>query len=93
MEGQRSDDLPPYITIFVVGHVVVPLILAIEMSANPWSMWVTMAVFAPLTLALTILLMQPVKGAVIGMQWGLRLHGFDPQGDFHEKPLPKQSGG
>jgi uncharacterized protein (DUF983 family) len=92
MEGQRSDDLPPYATIFIVGHVVVPLILANEMSANPWPLWIAAAVWVPLTLVLTILLMQPVKGAVIGMQWGLRLHGFDPKGDIHALPLPKQNG-
>lgn len=93
MEGQRSDDLPPYITIFIVGHVIVPLILANEMSANPWPLWLHTAVWVPLTLGLTLLLMQPIKGAVIGMQWGLRLHGFDPKGDFHSRPLPKQQGG
>ncbi len=93
MEGHRSDDLPPYVTIFIVGHVIVPLILMNEMSANPWPIWVHMAVWVPATLLLTFLLMQPVKGAVIGMQWGLRLHGFDPNGDFHARPLPKQRGG
>lgn len=90
MEGQRSDDLPPYITIFIVGHVIVPLILANEMSTNPWPLWVHAAVWVPLTLILTLLLMPRVKGAVIGMQWGLRLHGFDPKGDYHSRPMTKQ---
>jgi uncharacterized protein (DUF983 family) len=87
LEGQRSDDLPPYITIFAVGHLIVPFILANEMSANPWPLWVHFTFWVPLTLVLTLLLMQPVKGMVIGLQWGLRLHGFDPKGDFHAKPL------
>jgi uncharacterized protein (DUF983 family) len=91
MEGQRSDDLPPYITIFIVGHIVVPLILANEMSANPWPLWLHTAVWPTLTLVLALLLMQPVKGAVIGLQWGLRLHGFDPAGDFHARPLPSSA--
>ncbi|MGL4242560.1 MAG: DUF983 domain-containing protein [Beijerinckiaceae bacterium] len=88
LEGHRSDDLPPYVTIFIVGHLIVPLILANEMSANPWPLWVHAAVWLPLTLIVTLLLMPRVKGAIIGMQWGLRLHGFDPQGDFHSQPLP-----
>ena len=29
-----------------------------------------------LTILLSLLLMQPVKGAVIGLQWALRMHGF-----------------
>jgi uncharacterized protein (DUF983 family) len=85
MEGQRSDDLPPYITIMIVGHFIVPLVLANEMSATPWPMWVHFAVWLPLTLVMTLALMQPVKGAVIGLQWGMRLHGFDPKGDYHNR--------
>jgi uncharacterized protein (DUF983 family) len=85
LSGHRSDDLPPYATIFVVGHAIVPLILMNEMSASPWPLWVTAAVWLPLTLIMTLALMQPVKGAIIGMQWGLRLHGFDPAGDYHER--------
>jgi hypothetical protein len=30
-------------------------------------------------LALAILL--PIKGALVGLQWALRMHGFDPEGD------------
>lgn len=88
MGGHRSDDLPPYVTIMIVGHAVVPIILGIEMGLNPWPLWVYFAVFLPGTLLATLLLMQPVKGAVIGLQWGLRLHGFDARGDHHAQPLP-----
>jgi uncharacterized protein (DUF983 family) len=87
LDGHRSDDLPPYVTIMIVGHAIVPIILANEMSANPWSLWVHFTVWLPLTLILTLLLMQPVKGAMIGMQWANRLHGFDPKGDYHAKPI------
>jgi uncharacterized protein (DUF983 family) len=89
VEGQRSDDLPPYVTIMIVGHVIVPAVLAVEMSANPWSIWVNFVVWLPLTLVMTLALMQPVKGAIIAMQWALRLHGFDPKGDIHDAPMKK----
>ncbi len=87
LEGQRSDDLPPYVTIMIVGHLIVPAVLAVEMSANPWSLWVNFAVWLPLTLVMTLAMMQPVKGAIIAMQWALRLHGFDPKGDIHDAPM------
>ena len=29
------------------------------------------------TLILSLALLQPVKGAVVGLQWALRMHGFD----------------
>jgi uncharacterized protein (DUF983 family) len=87
LDGHRSDDLPPYITIMIVGHVIVPIILANEMSANPWPLWVHFSVWLPLTLIFTLSLMQPVKGAIIAMQWAMRLHGFDPKGDYHDRVL------
>jgi uncharacterized protein (DUF983 family) len=86
MTGERSHDLPPYITIFVVGHVIVPLILWAESSQTAWPVWLHLSIWLPLATILTFALMQPVKGAVIGMQWALRLHGFDPAGDIHDAP-------
>ncbi len=88
LDGHRSDDLPPYVTIMIVGHLVVPIILGIEMSQNPWPLWVYFSVFLPGTLVGMLFLMQPVKGAIIGLQWGLRLHGFDARGDYHSQRLP-----
>jgi hypothetical protein len=32
MEGHRADDLPPYIVIFLVGHIIGYLVLEIEMG-------------------------------------------------------------
>jgi uncharacterized protein (DUF983 family) len=90
LDGHRSDDLPPYVTMFIVGHVIVPMILANEMSSAPWSLWTHALVWLPLALGLTIGLMQPVKGAIIGLQWANRMHGFDPQGDYHARVSPAE---
>ncbi len=38
-----------------------------------------LAIYLPFTLIASLLLLQPVKGAVIGLQWALRMHGFDDQ--------------
>jgi uncharacterized protein (DUF983 family) len=86
MEGQRSHDLPPYLTIFIVGHIVVPLVLFAD-DAFALTAWQHLMIFLPLTAALALGLMQPIKGAVIGLQWAKRLHGFDPAGDIHERSL------
>jgi uncharacterized protein (DUF983 family) len=32
----------------------------------------------PLTAILAVALLQPVKGAIVGLQWSYRMHGFDP---------------
>jgi uncharacterized protein (DUF983 family) len=73
---QRADDAPPYIVVFVVGHLIVGLALWAEKAYQP-SLWLHMALWLPLTLALSILMLPPAKGAVIGLQWANRMHGFD----------------
>jgi len=72
----RADDLPAYLVIVIVGHIVVPTILWVETDYSP-SVPMQLAIYLPLTLVLSLLLLQPVKGAVVGVQWALRMHGFD----------------
>jgi uncharacterized protein (DUF983 family) len=71
---QRADDLPPYIVITIVGHIIVGGFLAAERF--DWSMTTNMLLWPALTVIMALLLMQPVKGGVIGLQWALRMHGF-----------------
>ncbi|MBZ9936579.1 DUF983 domain-containing protein [Mesorhizobium sp. BR1-1-16] len=77
LSHQRADDAPPYFTIMAVGHIVVPLILIVETTFHP-SNFVHLAIWLPLTLILTLALLRPIKGAVVGLQWALYMHGFDP---------------
>jgi len=68
----RADDAPPYVTIFIVGHLIVPAMLLLEQNAHP-AVWVHMALWLPLTLALTLGLLPAVKGALLGVQWALKV--------------------
>src|SRR3954454_14134819 len=72
----RADDLPAYLVIVIVGHIVVPAVLWIETNYAP-AVWLQLAIYLPLTFILSLALLQPVKGAVVGFQWALRMHGFD----------------
>ncbi|MFB9265687.1 DUF983 domain-containing protein [Bradyrhizobium erythrophlei] len=72
----RADDLPAYLVIVIVGHIVVPTVLWIETDYSP-PVWLQLSIYLPLTLFLALALIQPVKGAVVGFQWALRMHGFD----------------
>ena len=72
----RADDLPAYLVIVIVGHIVVPAALWIETNYSP-AVWLQLAIYLPLTLVMSLALLQPVKGTVVGMQWALRMHGFD----------------
>jgi uncharacterized protein (DUF983 family) len=68
----RADDAPPYFTIFLVGHLLVPLALYVERGWQP-PMWLHMVIWLPLFAAACILLLQPIKGATLG--WMMKL-GF-----------------
>ena len=72
----RADDLPAYLVIIIVGHIVVPLALWIETNYSP-AVWLQLAIYLPLSLVMSLALLQPVKGAVVGFQWAMRMHGFD----------------
>lgn len=72
----RADDAPPYFVIFAVGHVVVPGMLWLEKAYAP-ELWVHAAIWLPTTLAMTLALIRPVKGATIGLMLKLGF-GRDP---------------
>jgi uncharacterized protein (DUF983 family) len=74
--AHRADDLPAYLVIVIVGHIVVPAALWIETNYSP-PVALQLAIYLPFTLIASLLLLQPVKGAVVGIQWALRMHGFD----------------
>ena len=72
----RADDLPAYLVIVIVGHIVVPMVLVIETNFSP-PVWLQLSIYLPVTLVASLSLLQPVKGAVVGLQWALHMHGFD----------------
>jgi uncharacterized protein (DUF983 family) len=72
---QRADDAPPYFTILIVAHIIVPGMLILEQQADPPA-WVHYLLWLPLSLVLTLWLLPRVKGALIGFQWAKGMHGF-----------------
>ncbi len=87
LDGHRADDMPPYLVIMIVGHIVVGLNLVFERAAE-WPLWIHFAIWPTLTLVSAIGLLQPVKGALIGYQWALKMHGFDPENLHPDPALP-----
>ncbi len=79
----RADDLPAYLVIVIVGHIVVGAFMGIEAMVQ-LSTWQHLAIWVPLTLIATLALLQPVKGSVVGLQWALRMHGFGGEKDVLE---------
>ena len=75
LHHHRADDAPPYFTIFVVGHVIVAGVMAVEKAYAP-ELWVHALIWLPLIVGLSLLLLPRIKGALIGLQWAQRMHGF-----------------
>ena len=80
LHHQRADDAPPYFTVIIVGHLVVPLTLVAEQLYAPPT-WLQLALWLPLTLVMSLSLLPRIKGALIGLQWANGMHGFSGQAE------------
>lgn len=81
----RADDMPPYVTILLLGHLFIPMVLISEQLWRPET-WVHWIVWIP-TLVLSALWLLPrIKGAIIGLQWANRMHGFGDEEDLPVEP-------
>lgn len=74
--SQRPGDvLPAYMVISIVGLVLVGLVYALVMVGGVHPI-AALAIGVPIGIALPLLLLPPVKGAVIGFQWAKGVQGF-----------------
>lgn len=74
---QTADDLPAYLVVLLVGHLLAPFIVALNLRFDI-STAIQMALWPSLALVMSMLLIQPIKGAVIALQWARRMQGFAP---------------
>lgn len=75
LHHQRADDAPPYFVMVITGHVVIFGLLVLERLYAP-PLWLHVVIWGPVLLAMSLWLLPRVKGALIGLQWALRMHGF-----------------
>lgn len=85
LSGHRADDAPPYLTIIIVGHVMIPLALAVKQVFDP-PLTLQFAIWLPAMVLAAWFLLPASKGAMVGLQWANRMHGFagpdaDPDAD------------
>lgn len=72
----RADDAPPYFTIVIVGHIVVPLMVVAEQLYG-LSPAVHAALWLPLTALLTLGFLPYVKGATLGLMAAIGITGTE----------------
>jgi uncharacterized protein (DUF983 family) len=76
LHHHRADDFPAYLVIVIVGHILMPILLAVETEFTP-AIWISMTLWPLAALVMTLGLIQPVKGAVVAVQWYGGMHGFE----------------
>lgn len=69
-------DIAPYFTIMIVGHIVIPLLLATEKMIAP-PVWLQAVFWPAFALALTLWLLPRVKGSIMGLMWALGMRGHE----------------
>ena len=76
LDQYKSDDLPPYLTIFIVGHLVVSMMMYFVAFTSPEQVPANVAIVWPAIAAVMVLVLLPViKGMVLALQWHLHSKG------------------
>ena len=76
LSPQRADDAPAYLTLLIVCHVVgAGVLLSDEILPNA-PLIVAISFWLAATALMSLLILPRMKGAVVGYQWALRMHGF-----------------
>jgi len=71
----RADDGPAYLTILIVGKVMIGLMLRVFVVYRPEPL-VMAAGFTFGSVVLALFLLPRLKGVIVGIQWAKRMHGF-----------------
>jgi uncharacterized protein (DUF983 family) len=72
----RADDAPAYLTMLVVCHMVGAGVLMFDNAWPQVSLVITAVFWLTVTVVASLLLLPRMKGAVVGQQWALFMHGF-----------------
>ncbi|GLT02065.1 hypothetical protein GCM10007897_34680 [Sphingobium jiangsuense] len=75
LDGHEADDFPAYIVILLLGHILVPVMIEVNHAFDIPLLWQSI-IWPVMALLLAVAMIQPTKGAVIGLQWARRMHGF-----------------
>ena len=82
----------PIFTILILGHVLISVVLGVEAAFQP-PLWLHMAIWIPFSTLLALLMLPPIKGALVGLQWALYMHGFDPNAEDDYALMAGEQGG
>lgn len=75
LHHHRADDGPAYLTILIVGHVMIALLYEAFIIYRPEPLML-FTIFAVGSVAMSLYLLPRLKGVVIGFQWARYMGGF-----------------
>ncbi len=81
LHHHRADDAPTYLTILVVAHIMGALMVLVLGTWDEIPLWVSITLWPSLVLVLSLTLLPRIKGALVALQWALRMHGFGGEAD------------
>jgi len=73
-----ADDAPSYFAMLFLSIFIAPIMVTVQLIYE-LPMWLNFVVWVPLALVLVIAILQPIKGAIIALQWANRMHGFEDE--------------
>ncbi|MCC5969794.1 MAG: DUF983 domain-containing protein [Pararhodobacter sp.] len=75
LHHQRADDGPAFLTILIVGKVVMAVYISVFLAFQP-DPWIMITLCWSLALGMALFLLPRLKGVFVGLQWSKRMHGF-----------------
>jgi uncharacterized protein (DUF983 family) len=74
LHHHRADDVPAYLTILIVVHVIGVALPLVFGYTDPLTLAVVLCAAATV---LMLLMLPRMKGVTVAYQWATRMHGFD----------------
>ena len=82
LSAERADDAPAFLTLLVACFVGGAGVLLSDDASSQLPLLAVAVIWLAVTAVVGLLVLPRIKGAVVGYQWALRLHGFGgSQGD------------
>jgi len=72
----RADDAAPWLTILLVGHIVVPILLVVEQNTS-WPAWMAMTVWPTIAFTMALVVLPRAKTLFVGLIWATGAPGSE----------------
>ena len=76
LSHQRADDAPAYVTMLIVGHFIIAGVMTADELFPDAPMLLVAGGWSLLAALVSLAILPRIKGALVGYQWAIRMHGF-----------------